>query len=72
MAYHCRMAFLWSRGHFQGGQIPEGVNVFPPQIIIGAQYIQAAGVALGFQKRGTESSCDDVYRRRRNFTRRFL
>ena len=40
-------AFLFSRGHFMGNQIPEGVNVFPPQIIIGAQYIQAAGVALG-------------------------
>ena len=38
-----------------GGAIPEGVNVFPPQIIIGAQYIQAAGVALGFQKRGTKA-----------------
>jgi len=48
-------AFLWSRGHFQGGVIPEGVNVFPPQIIIGAQYIQAAGIALGMQKRGQKS-----------------
>src|SRR5690606_16072331 len=49
------MAFLWSRGHFQGGMLPEGLNVFPPQIIIGAQYIQAAGVALGFKKRGTKA-----------------
>lgn len=49
------MAFLWSRGHFHGNAIPEGVNVFPPQIIIGAQYIQAAGVALGMQKRGLKS-----------------
>jgi pyruvate dehydrogenase E1 component alpha subunit len=48
-------AFLWSRGHFQGGQIPEGVNVFPPQIIIGAQYIQCAGVALGMKKRGVKA-----------------
>lgn len=48
-------AFLWSRGHFVGGQIPEGVNVFPPQIIIGAQYVQAAGVALGMQKRGKKA-----------------
>ncbi len=47
-------AFLFSRGHFIGNQIPEGVNVYPPQIIIGAQYIQAAGVALGLQKRGTK------------------
>lgn len=48
-------AFLWSRGHFVGGQIPEDVNVIPPQIIIGAQYVQAAGVALGMQKRGKKS-----------------
>lgn len=45
-------AFLFSRGHFVGNQIPDGVNILPPQIIIGAQYIQAAGVALGLKKRG--------------------
>ncbi|MGE7621994.1 pyruvate dehydrogenase (acetyl-transferring) E1 component subunit alpha [Viridibacillus sp. NPDC096237] len=48
-------AFLFSRGHFIGNQIPEDVNVLPPQIIIGAQYIQTAGVALGMQKRGKKS-----------------
>ncbi len=48
-------AFLWSRGHFEGGNIPEGVNVIAPQIIIGAQYIQAAGVALGMKKRGEKA-----------------
>jgi pyruvate dehydrogenase E1 component alpha subunit len=48
-------AFLFSRGHFKGNQIPEGVNVISPQIIIGAQYIQAAGVALGMKKRGAKS-----------------
>ena len=48
-------AFLFSRGHFMGNQIPEDVKVFPPQIIIGAQIIQAAGVALGMQKRGKKS-----------------
>ncbi|WP_071459293.1 pyruvate dehydrogenase (acetyl-transferring) E1 component subunit alpha [Bacillus massilinigeriensis] len=48
-------AFLFSRGHFKGNQIPEGVNVISPQIIIGAQYIQAAGVALGMKKRGKKS-----------------
>ena len=48
-------AFLFSRGHFKGNQVPEGVNVLSPQIIIGAQYIQAAGVALGFKKRGTKA-----------------
>ena len=48
-------AFLFSRGHFAGNQIPEGVNVYPPQIIIGAQYVQAAGVALGLKKRGQKA-----------------
>ncbi len=27
-------AFLWSRGHFQGGHIPEGVNVFPHKSLL--------------------------------------
>jgi len=48
-------AFLFSRGHFHGNQIPEAVNVLPPQIIIGAQIIQAAGVALGIKKRGQKA-----------------
>ncbi|MFC3211155.1 pyruvate dehydrogenase (acetyl-transferring) E1 component subunit alpha [Planomicrobium okeanokoites] len=48
-------AFLFSRGHFMGNQMPEGLNVLPPQIIIGAQYIQATGVALGIQKRKKEA-----------------
>jgi len=47
-------AFLFSRGHITGGQIPEGVNVLMPQIIIGAQIVQAAGVALGLKKSGKE------------------
>lgn len=48
-------AFLFSRGHFIGNQVPKGVNILAPQIIIGAQYIQAAGVALGLQKRGSKT-----------------
>ncbi|TAA72129.1 pyruvate dehydrogenase (acetyl-transferring) E1 component subunit alpha [Planococcus salinarum] len=48
-------AFLFSRGHFMGNQMPEGLNVLPPQIIIGAQFIQATGVALGMQKRKKEA-----------------
>ncbi len=48
-------AFLFSRGHFHGNQMPEGVNVISPQIIIGAQIIQCAGVALGMKKRGSKS-----------------
>ncbi|WP_033541642.1 pyruvate dehydrogenase (acetyl-transferring) E1 component subunit alpha [Planococcus sp. CAU13] len=48
-------AFLFSRGHFMGNRMAEGLNVLPPQIIIGAQFIQAAGVALGMQKRKKEA-----------------
>lgn len=48
-------AFLFSRGHFKGNQFPESVNAFSPQIIIGAQYIQTAGVALGLKKRGKKA-----------------
>ncbi|MGO4887955.1 pyruvate dehydrogenase (acetyl-transferring) E1 component subunit alpha [Anaerobacillus sp. MEB173] len=50
-------AFLYSRGHFHGGQIPEGVNVLMPQIIIGAQIIQAAGVAYGLKAKGKQNVC---------------
>lgn len=47
-----RDAFLWSRGHMEGNRYPENFNAMPPQIIIGAQYVQTAGVALGLKKRG--------------------
>ena len=48
-------AFLFSRGHFKGNRMPEGVNALSPQIIIGAQYVQTAGVALGLKKRGKQA-----------------
>ncbi|MGM9929883.1 MAG: pyruvate dehydrogenase (acetyl-transferring) E1 component subunit alpha [Bacillus sp. (in: firmicutes)] len=48
-------AFLFSRGHFEGNKIPEGVNVISPQIIIGAQYIQCTGVAMGMKKNKAKS-----------------
>jgi len=44
-------AFLFSRGHFHGNQMPENVHALSPQIIIGAQYVQAAGVGLGLRMR---------------------
>jgi pyruvate dehydrogenase E1 component alpha subunit len=44
-------AFLYSRGHQHGGQIPQDVHVLMPQIIIGAQILHATGVAMAFQKR---------------------
>lgn len=44
-------AFLYSRGHQHGGQIPADVNVMMPQIIIGAQILHAMGIAMGFKLR---------------------
>lgn len=44
-------AFLYSLGHQHGNEIPADVNVLPPQIIIGAQVVQAAGVAMAFRLR---------------------
>lgn len=43
-------AFLWSKGHVAGNDYPEDFKAYPPQIIIGAQYVQTAGVALGIKK----------------------
>ncbi|MDP5274688.1 pyruvate dehydrogenase (acetyl-transferring) E1 component subunit alpha [Chengkuizengella axinellae] len=48
-------AFLYSKGHQHGGEIPEDVNVLMPQIIIGAQIVQSAGVAMGLKKRGKKN-----------------
>ncbi|WP_304654741.1 pyruvate dehydrogenase (acetyl-transferring) E1 component subunit alpha [Sporolactobacillus sp. STSJ-5] len=45
-------AFLYSKGHFEGGQYPKELNAVMPQIIIGAQATQTAGIALGLKKRG--------------------
>ncbi|TXL67553.1 pyruvate dehydrogenase (acetyl-transferring) E1 component subunit alpha [Cerasibacillus terrae] len=48
-------AFLFSRGHFHGNQMPEGVRALSPQIIIGAQYIQATGIGFGMKMRGKDA-----------------
>lgn len=43
-------AFLWSRGHEEGNNYPADFNAIPPQIIIGAQIVETAGVGLGIKK----------------------
>lgn len=48
-------AFLWSRGHVEGNKYPAELRALPPQIIIGAQYVQATGVALGFKLKGQKN-----------------
>lgn len=47
-------AYLWSKGHVEGSTYPEDFRAYPPQIIIGAQIIQAAGAAVGLKKRGKQ------------------
>ncbi|WP_273000613.1 pyruvate dehydrogenase (acetyl-transferring) E1 component subunit alpha [Hydrogenibacillus schlegelii] len=49
-------AFLYSRGHMHGFAVPDDLNAFGPQIIIGAQIVQAAGVALGLKLRGEKAA----------------
>lgn len=48
-------AILWSRGHVLGNVFTtaddQPVNTWMPQIIIGAQYVEAAGIGLGLKKR---------------------
>lgn len=48
-------AYLWSKGHVLGNEYPEDFRAYPPQIIIGAQYIQTAGAALGIKKNGRKA-----------------
>ncbi len=48
-------AFLWSKGHVNGSEYPEDFRAYPPQIIIGAQYVQAAGAAVGIKKNGRKA-----------------
>lgn len=57
LIYHglpLHQVYLYSKGHFEGGKIPEDVNVLMPQIIIGAQITQTVGVALGMKMNGTK------------------
>ncbi|KRM94054.1 pyruvate dehydrogenase E1 component subunit alpha [Lentilactobacillus senioris DSM 24302 = JCM 17472] len=48
--------FLWSKGHVNGNMYAEGVRAMFPQIIIGAQYVEAAGAALGIKKNGEKDA----------------
>ncbi|MGK3868283.1 thiamine pyrophosphate-dependent enzyme, partial [Enterococcus faecium] len=48
-------AFLWSRGHVEGNNYPADLNAMPPQIIIGAQYIQAMGSARAQKLNGDKA-----------------
>ena len=45
--------FHWNNGHVKGNDYT-GMNAVPPQVIIGAQMVQGAGVGLGLRKRGSK------------------
>lgn len=47
-------AFLYSRGQIGGGRIPDGVNMFPPQIIIAGHLLHATGAAMAGQMQGED------------------
>lgn len=52
--YPMYKSFLWSRGHYLGGEM-EDVKTWFPQIIIGAQFVEAAGIALGMKMRNKDA-----------------
>lgn len=45
--------FHWNNGHVKGNDYTDQ-NAVPPQVIIGAQMVQGAGVGLGLRKRGSK------------------
>lgn len=53
-------AFLWSKGHVEGG-IYDDLHIQVPQIIIGAQYIQAMGNGIGQKLAGKEDEITITY-----------
>ncbi|AQP53258.1 pyruvate dehydrogenase (acetyl-transferring) E1 component subunit alpha [Vagococcus penaei] len=43
-------AVLWYRGHVAANILPENVNGLPAQVIIGSQYVQAAGLGMAYKR----------------------
>ncbi|NVY95703.1 thiamine pyrophosphate-dependent dehydrogenase E1 component subunit alpha [Lactobacillus sp. DCY120] len=46
-------AYLWSRGHVRGNEF--SARALMPQIIIGAAYLETAGVAMGLKRNGEDA-----------------
>lgn len=47
-------AILWYRGHVAANMLGEEVNGLPAQVIIGSQYVQAAGLGMAYQRDGKD------------------
>ncbi len=52
--YPMKQAILYTKGHLQGGYTPEGLNIFPVQIIIAGQTLHAAGCAIATKLKGED------------------
>ncbi|MFA8438163.1 pyruvate dehydrogenase (acetyl-transferring) E1 component subunit alpha [Pueribacillus sp. YX66] len=52
--YPMKQAILYMKGHLQGGHTPEGLNIFPVQIIIAGQTLHAAGCAMAAKLKGED------------------
>ena len=48
-------AFLWSIGHYMGGQIEDDMQSATPQIVVASATVQTAGVGLGLKKKGSSN-----------------
>ncbi|ENY68727.1 Pyruvate dehydrogenase E1 subunit alpha [Metamycoplasma auris 15026] len=48
-----RNIMLYWVGNEMGGKAPDGINCLPPNIVIGSQYSQAAGIAFGEKHKKT-------------------
>lgn len=47
-----KQSILYVMGHLKGGQTPQGLNIFPVQIIIAGQTLHATGCALATKLKG--------------------
>ncbi|HCM90119.1 pyruvate dehydrogenase (acetyl-transferring) E1 component subunit alpha [Vagococcus fluvialis] len=47
-------AILWYRGHVAANILPEDVHGLPAQVIIGSQYVQAAGLGMAYKRDGKD------------------
>jgi len=52
--YPWRLLILGRTGDERGGEVPEGINILPPSITVGAHMIHAVGLAWAEKLRGTD------------------
>lgn len=45
-------AFLYYKGHYKANQYAEDLHAYVPQVVVGGHITHAAGVAMGYKKKG--------------------